>query len=375
VFDFLYTAVSWVLLRWHSLFTWMGLDATSGVNWALSIIFLVVTARLLLFRLFVKQVKYQRNMQRIQPQLQKIREKYKSDRAAMQREMMALQQKEGFNPLAGCLPMLLQIPIFISLFHVLRHVSNSARLCDSNAPVDQNNPLLHLYSFTHDQTCNAAQAKLFGAPLAGSLRDSSERIVTVLGGDITSTRIVTIILVIVSAAATLITQLLVAHAATTVPTGTAATVQKLMKVFIPISVLFSGVFFPLGVLLYWFTSNLWTMLQQLYINKYHPPEEKIEAPVGQVGKMLAPKPGQRPTRDNRGRTVVVKSSTPAHDPDETDVPPVSTSKSGKTGTGDGTDTSPPRSTAPRPGQRPQRPQRQGGSRPPGKRPSQAKKRR
>ena len=75
MFDFLYTAVSWVLLRWHELFSWMGLDPAGGVNWALSIIFLVVTARLLLFRLFVKQVKYQRNMQRIPPLLQKSGEK------------------------------------------------------------------------------------------------------------------------------------------------------------------------------------------------------------------------------------------------------------------------------------------------------------
>ncbi len=113
---------------------------------------------------------------------------------------------------------------------------------------------------------------MFGAPLAGSLRDNTDKIVHVLGGDITSTRVVTIVLVIISAAATFFTQRLVMSRTTTVPTGTAATVQRLMKVFIPISVLFSGVFFPLGVLLYWFTSNTWTMLQQLYINKYHPPD-------------------------------------------------------------------------------------------------------
>src|SRR5581483_3417745 len=91
-----------------------------------------------------------------------------------------------------------------------------------------------------------------------------------------------------------------------VPTGTAATVQRLMKVFIPISVLFSGVFFPLGVLLYWFTSNTWTLLQQMYINRFHPPEVKDTAEVGAVGKTLAPKPGQRPTRDPRARTTLVK---------------------------------------------------------------------
>ncbi|MGH8862069.1 MAG: membrane protein insertase YidC, partial [Jatrophihabitantaceae bacterium] len=158
MFDFLYTAVSWVLLRWHQLFSAVGLDAAGGLNWALSIIFLVVTARLLLFRLFVKQVKYQRHMQEMQPQIQKLREKHKGDRAEMQRQMMALQQEQGFNPLAGCLPMFLQIPIFISLFHVLRHVANSAAVCDDTARSGSH--LLHLYTFTKTQNCDAAQAKL-----------------------------------------------------------------------------------------------------------------------------------------------------------------------------------------------------------------------
>ena len=121
-----------------------------------------------------------------------------------------------------------------------------------------------------------------------------------LGGDITSTRIVTIVLVIISAAATFFTQLLVMSRTTTVPTGTAATVQKLMKVFIPISVLFSGVFFPLGVLLYWFTSNTWTLLQQLYINRYHPHDADRDAGgrhAGQdAGAQAGTAPGPRPAQ-------------------------------------------------------------------------------
>jgi YidC/Oxa1 family membrane protein insertase len=352
VFVFLYIAVSWVLLRWHSLFNVLGLDPAGGLNWTLSIIFLVVTARLLLFRLFVKQVHYQRHMQEIQPKIAELRKKYKDDKAEMQRQMMKLQQEQGFNPLAGCLPMFLQIPIFISLFHVLRHLSNSASVCDDKTQAGSG--LLKLYTFNKTQTCDAASAKLFGAPLAGSLRDNAHKIVDVLGGDLTSTRIVTIILVIISAGATFFTQRLVMSRATTVPTGTAATVQRLMKVFIPISVLFSGVFFPLGVLLYWFTSNTWTMFQQLYINKYHPQTPADSPEVGALGKSLAPKPGQRPARDPRSRTTLIKDSADIVEPADEDA------------------ATPPPRNAPRPGQRPQR---QGGNRPPGKRPSQAKKRR
>jgi len=198
--DFLYTGVSWVLLRWYQLFTLLGLSEGSGLDWFLSIVFLVITARLALFRFFLKQVHYQRNMQAMQPRLRAIRESHKDDRQALQREMLRLQQEEGFNPLAGCLPMLLQIPIFISLFHVLRHVSNSASLCH---PIQVQNATLSLYGFTATQTCSAADAKLFGAPLAGSLTDSRHTIESTFGGSYTSTLIVTIIVVIISAAATL----------------------------------------------------------------------------------------------------------------------------------------------------------------------------
>ena len=205
--DFLYTAVSWVLLRWHSLFTASGWIPPGGLNWALSIVFLVVTARLLLFRLFIKQVKYQRHMQEMQPKIQALREKYKGDRAEMQRQMMALQQEQGFNPLAGCLPMFLQIPVFISLFHVLRHLSNSV---DASATTDQLQPATCCTSTASRDADLRRRAGQAVRRAAGRLAARHRaQIVDLLGGDLTSTRIVTLILVIISAAATYITQRLV----------------------------------------------------------------------------------------------------------------------------------------------------------------------
>lgn len=343
--NFLYTAVSWVLLRWHDLFS-LVLDKDSGLNWALSIVFLVVTARILLFRVFLKQVHYQRHMQEMQPKIQALRKKYKDDRGEMQRQMMTLQQEQGFNPLSGCLPMFLQIPIFIGLYHVLRHLANSV----DRPPGDSRNTL---YSFSESETFSAAHAKLFGAPLAARLTDTPEQI-HALGGDVNSTRVVVILLVLISAGATYMTQRLVRSGATVTPEGTAATVQKMMLYVIPIMTLGSGLFFPLGVLLYWFTSNTWTMGQQFYINKFHPhPDKDKTAPVaGELGKTLAPKPGQKPNAKAKTTTTLVKSG----DTDDASPPP----------------TPPARNNAPRPGQRPQR---SGGSRPPAKRPSQAKKRR
>jgi len=356
VLDFLYTAVSWVLLRWHSLFTAIGLDSAGGLNWTLSIIFLVVTARVLLFRMFIKQVHYQRHMQEMQPKISALREKYKNDRAEMQRQMMALQQEQGFNPLAGCLPMFLQIPIFISLYHTLRHLSNSVPDCVDFAKhavlTHAQTTHLTLYTFTKTQTCDAAQAKLFGAPLAASLHDSTKTILS-LGGDSSATRIVAIVLVLISAGATFLTQRMVMSRATTAPVGTAATVQRLMQVFIPVSVLFSGLIFPLGVLLYWFTSNTWTLAQQFYINRYHPPTP-VGAGVstGQLGKTLAPKPGQKPNRGGAPSRPSLSKEPAIEQIDDTPAPPAS--------------------STPKPGQKPVRP---AGNRPPGKKPSQAKKRR
>jgi YidC/Oxa1 family membrane protein insertase len=341
VLNFLYVAVSWVMLRWHDLFDAIG--AGSNWSWALSIVFLVITARLLLFRLFIKQVHYTRNMQRMQPKIQKLREKHKDDRAELNRQMMKLQQDEGFNPLSGCLPMFLQIPVFLGLYHVLRHLSNSNALCQGKT----NNDLLTLYTFSRGETCQASDAQIFNTPLAASFRDSGD-VIRQLHGDPSSARWVLVILLVISAAATLATQLLVRASATTTPEGTAATVQRLMMWIIPIGVLVSGLLFsfPLGVLLYWFTSNLWTLAQQAYIVRFHPPVVEEEKPVGALGKTLAPKPGQRPVRMTK----------PAVD----DEP-----ESGDVGT-------PPRTSTPRPGQRPNR---GSGKRPPAKRPTQAKKRR
>src|SRR3954447_11630972 len=339
------------MLRWHDLFDAIGV----GQNWAwaLSIVFLVITARLLLSRLFIKQVHYTRNMQKMQPKIQKLREKYKDDRAELNRQMMKLQQDEGFNPLSGCLPMFLQIPVFLGLYHVLRHLSNSNQLCKPHG--SGTSDLLSLYTFNATETCQASQAKIFGAPLAASFHDSTKFIEDMLGGDATSTRIVLIILLIVSAGATLATQLLVRANATTTPEGTAATIQRLMLWVIPVGVLASGLLFnfPLGVLLYWFTSNLWTLAQQGYIIRYHPPTEEPEKPVGELGKTLAPRPGQRPVR----MTKASPDGAPAEAPSDE---------------GAGAAPTATRTSTPRPAQKPTRP---AGKRPPAKRPTQAKKRR
>jgi len=268
--NFLYIPVSWVLLRWHQLLSGIGMDPDSGLIWALSIVLLVVTARLLLFPAFVKQVHAQRNLQRLQPRIKKLRETYRDDRAELNRQLRKLQE-DGYNPLAGCLPMLVQIPVFLGLYHVLRHLSNSVALCNGRAT----SSLLKLYTFSGGptgETCSAAKANLFGAPLAASFRDGADKI-HALGGDLASTRWVILALLLASAAATFATQLLVRANATATSQESVATVGRIVLYVVPLAVLASGLLFgfPLGVLLYWFTSNLWTLAQQAYIIRFHPP--------------------------------------------------------------------------------------------------------
>ena len=363
--NFLYTPVSWVLLLWHRFFTSLGIAPNAGLNWALSIVFLTITMRLLLFRLFIKQIKYQRQMMVLQPKIKAIQQKYKNDRAEQQRQMMALQQEHGFNPLAGCLPLLLQWPIFIALFHVLRHLSNSVAQCG----VWQANPAqvpsqLTLYTFSARQTCDAATARLFGgAPLAARLFEAPAALLNLQGtrGVLAATILV---LVAISAFATFMTQRLARKANPVQAEGQAAMIQNAMQYLIPVGTLGSGLFFPLGVLVYWFTSNTWTMAQQVYVNKFHPHESVNKAPVGELGKTLAPKPGARPVRHDKATETAVA------------VQPATAAETGAAEGDQPTDRQDdqaqanpagPQSNTPRPGQRPNRPgNRPGGNRSPNK---------
>jgi YidC/Oxa1 family membrane protein insertase len=255
--DWLYTAIAWVLKSWHSLFANF-LDPAGGLSWALSIVFLVVTIRVLLFQLFVKQVKSQRAMQEIQPEIQKLRKQYGADKQGFSQAMMALQKERGVNPLAGCLPILPQIPVFISLFHVLRRL----------APDKPG-----LYSWDDKLTDQAARADLFGAPISSSFNmegAKADALLAIPGISYTSIRIVAMVLIVVMCATTFFTQKQIQKRSGPVE-GQAATVQKLLLYGMPISLFVSGFFFPIGVLVYWFTNNLWTLGQQFYILKKLPP--------------------------------------------------------------------------------------------------------
>lgn len=294
--DWLYTAISWVMKQWHMLFSTF-LDPAGGITWALSIMFLVVTVRLILFPLFVKQVKSQRAMQELQPELQKMRKQYGSDRQGMVAAQQELFKERGVNPLAGCLPILPQIPVFLSLFHVLRRL----------APEKPG-----LYSWDDTLTDQAAKAELFGAPISSSFNMSGAKEAAILGlpgvtyGGI---RTVAMVLIVIMCITTFVTQKQIMRRSGPVE-GQAAMVQKVLLYGMPASLFITGFFFPIGVLLYWTTNNLWTLGQQFFILRKLPPvgseahKAKLAADKPAIDpKTLAPKPGAKPVRTKGGRPV------------------------------------------------------------------------
>jgi YidC/Oxa1 family membrane protein insertase len=293
--DWLYTAIATLMKWWHAVWSTF-LNPAGGLSWALSIMFLVVTIRLVLFPLFVKQVKSQRAMQELQPEIAKLRKQYGSDRQGMSQAMMALQKERGVNPLAGCLPILPQIPVFISLFHVLRRIQPGA---------------VGLYGWSTELTQQAAVAKLFGlAPISASFvmqEPKQSAVLELTNGSYTPIRVVAMVLIVIMCVTTFFTQKQIMRRSGPVE-GQAATVQRLMLYGMPLSLFVSGFFFPIGVLLYWFTNNLWTLGQQFFILRKMPPpgspaaKAKAEADKPAVDpRTLAPKPGAKPVRPKPGR--------------------------------------------------------------------------
>jgi YidC/Oxa1 family membrane protein insertase len=292
--NWVYTAISWVMLEWHALFSTF-LPADGGITWALSIIFLVITARLVLFRFFIKQVKSQRAMQEIQPEIQKLKAQYGSDRQGFSQAVMALQKERGVNPLAGCLPIVPQIPIFIGLLHVLRWLAPGVK---------------PEYGWTPGLISSASQAKIFGvAPISASFNmdePKKTQLLELVDGNYTGIRIVCVVLIIIMVLTTYTTQRQIQRRSGPVE-GQAAMVQKLMLYGVPASLLVSGFFFPIGVLIYWMTNNLWTLGQQFYILRKMPPPGSAGAKVKADGertvdpKALAPRPGAKPVRTRPAR--------------------------------------------------------------------------
>lgn len=258
--DWIYYAISWILLRWHALWDFIGVPESRvlGTNWAwiLSIVFLVVTVRVVLFPVFVKQIKSQRAMQALQPKVKILQEKHKGDRETLQKEMMELYRTEKANPLMGCLPMFLQIPVFLGLFHVLRRLGPGKNET--------------LYGWTKVQFDSATDAALFTAPIPGQFGSSAAELAA-LEANGTTVKIIAGVLVLIMMVTTYLTsrQMILKTGWSEDPQQ--KMIQRLMLYGIPASLLISGALFPIGVVIYWVTNNLFTLAQQQWVLRKFPP--------------------------------------------------------------------------------------------------------
>jgi YidC/Oxa1 family membrane protein insertase len=254
ILDWLRTGVSWVLVQFHTLLSNF-MDPSSGWTWAFSIVGLVIVIRILLIPLFVKQIKAQRNLQIIQPQMKEIQKKYAGDKERQSKEMMKLYKETGTNPLASCLPILLQAPIFFALFSVLQGIAMLRPEGVFNW--DKYAPLL----------INAHDASIWGVPLYGTFLNADE--VAVDGFSPTATKILASVLIVLMSGTTFLTQrqLIVKN---TAPGNPMVRQQKILLYVFPIVFAVGGINFPIGVLIYWFTTNLWTMGQQFWVIRNNP---------------------------------------------------------------------------------------------------------
>jgi YidC/Oxa1 family membrane protein insertase len=295
VLDFIYYPVSFILWCWHWVFGHVFGDA-SGISWALGIVFLVWTLRAILFKPFVKQVRSMRTMQQFAPEMKKLQKKYANDKQRQAQEMQKLQREHGFSPLGGCLPMLIQIPVFIGLFHVLR----------SFAPGHTEN-----YFFDAQGVQSYIDANLFGARLSNFITQPQAAL-EALGANRTSVIIVSIPLMILASALTHLTaRHSVARQNPESATAQTAIMNKLTMYIFPLGVLLFGLFFPIGLLLYWLSNNSWTLMQQRIVyRRIDAEEEEKKATAIEKRGNLAPKPGAKPDQAKK-RTAPAPGVKPA----------------------------------------------------------------
>jgi YidC/Oxa1 family membrane protein insertase len=261
LFSFITTPVSWVIVQFHTVYGKI-FGPDTGWAWGLSIVSLVILIRICLIPLFVKQIKSTRAMQTLQPEMKKIQERYKNDKQRQSEEMMKLYKETGTNPLSSCLPILAQSPFFFALYHVLNGIATG----DTIGVI--NDSLL----------ASARKAHIFGAPLAAKFKDGSAT-VQALGATVTDVRVVTAVMIVMMSASQFYTQrqLMTKNVDTTVKTPFMQQQKMLMYVF-PVMFAVFGINFPVGVLVYWLTTNVWTMGQQMYVIRNNPtPGSKAQA--------------------------------------------------------------------------------------------------
>ena len=297
----LYDAVAWVLSRIYGVLSPVFGDS-SGWTWTLTIVLLVVFMRLLMVPLFIKQMHTTRRMTALAPQMTVLRKKYKNDKQTLNQEMMKLYQEAGVNPLMGCLPVAAQLPMFFALFSVLRAIAEWS-------PGDPTK-----YGMTHAMVASAQHAKILGVTIADKFLSS---------GTPLHVRIVILLTVVVSMITTYLTvrqSMKRGMMPTATPDNPMGQSQKYMAYIMPFFAL-SGLYWPFGLVLYWVTTNLWTLGQQYVLFMRYPQPAAAGAGAGTIAGTASPalrpaaepngSAGSRATGPGRGPGGAAKAARPA----------------------------------------------------------------
>lgn len=320
--DFIYYPVSWILWFWHKAFGAV-LGPSNGFAWALSVVFLVFTLRLILYKPFVKQVRTTRQMQELQPQIKALQAKYGKDKQRLATEMQKLQKEHGFNPIMGCLPVLAQAPVFIGLFHVLRSFNRTGTGVGQLGLSPVENRTLPNYAFNVEDVNSFLDARLFGAPISAQITSAQAQLEAfanpVLGLGIPSTLTIGIVavplMIIASVATHFNSRASVARqSAAAAANPQSAIMNKLALYVFPLGVLVGGPFLPIAILLYWVSNNVWTYAQQhLVFGKIDKEEAEKVALAKEKKADNAPKPGAKPvsSKPKPGARPKLSKLTPA----------------------------------------------------------------
>lgn len=249
--------VSIIMIGFHDGLSAIGMPAANGWTWTLSIIGLVLVIRAALIPVFVKQIKAQRGMQLLQPDLKKLQDKYKGktdqlSRQAMAQEQMAMYKKHGTNPFSACLPMLIQMPFFFALFQVLSGISGAKEQGQG------------IGAMSHEQVLEFDASSIFGAPLSAALLHGGSGNVAVV--------VLSVVMILAMTASQFITQkqIMAKNMSEEAMASPFMRQQKMMLYILPIVFGVGGINFPIGVLIYWTTTNLWTMGQQFFVIRRMP---------------------------------------------------------------------------------------------------------
>ena len=299
--DYVYYPVSAIMWLWYKAFAFL-LGPSNFFAWTLSVMFLVFTLRAILYNPFVRQIRTTRQMQELQPQIKALQKKYGKDRQRMALEMQKLQKEHGFNPILGCLPMLVQIPVFLGLYHVLRCFNRTSTGIGQLGLSPERNRELGNYVFSVADVNHFLNANLFGAPIGASMTQRGASLEAFSEFSRPAVAAVGVPVMILAGIATYF------NSRASVPrqsveaaaTPQTAMMNKLALYVFPLGVVVGGPFLPLAIIFYWFANNIWTFGQQHYVFRMierEDEEKKREAIERRSAN--APAPGAKPKRSTR----------------------------------------------------------------------------